>query len=95
MINSWRPYAAAGHLCGLLALSATEPATEIAPDTVSLAVVVQELIDADSSGIVFTADPVTGDDSMIEINAAWGLGEAIVGGQVSPDVSLSNDPRVE
>ena len=47
---------------------------------------VQELIDADSSGIVFTADPVTGDDSMIEINAAWGLGETIVGGQVSPDV---------
>jgi rifampicin phosphotransferase len=59
---------------------------QIAPDTVSLAVVVQELIDADSSGIVFTADPVTGDDSMIEINAAWGLGEVIVGGQVSPDV---------
>ena len=59
---------------------------QIAPDTVSLAVVVQELIDADSSGIVFTADPVTGDDSMIEINAAWGLGETIVGGQVSPDM---------
>jgi pyruvate,water dikinase len=35
---------------------------------------------------VFTADPVTGDDSMIEINAAWGLGETIVGGQVSPDM---------
>jgi len=46
---------------------------------------VQELIDADASGIVFTADPVTGDDSMIEINAAWGLGEAVVGGQVTPD----------
>jgi phosphohistidine swiveling domain-containing protein len=59
---------------------------EIAPNTLSLAVVVQELIDADSSGIVFTADPVTGDDSMIEINAAWGLGETIVGGQVSPDM---------
>ena len=57
----------------------------IAPDTVSLAVVVQELIDADASGILFTADPVTGDDSMIEINAAWGLGEAIVGGEVTPD----------
>src|SRR6187455_1883944 len=55
-------------------------------DKISLAVVVQELIDADASGIVFTADPVTGDDFMIEINASWGLGEAIVGGQVSPDV---------
>jgi phosphohistidine swiveling domain-containing protein len=57
----------------------------IPPDQISLAVVVQELIDADASGIVFTADPVTGDDSMIEINAAWGLGEAVVGGQVTPD----------
>ena len=57
----------------------------IPPDKISLAVVVQELIDADVSGIVFTADPVTGDDSMIEINAAWGLGEAVVGGQVTAD----------
>ena len=58
---------------------------QIKPDKISLAVVVQELIDAEASGIVFTADPVTGDDTMIEINAAWGLGEAVVGGQVTPD----------
>ena len=57
----------------------------IPSDKISLAVVVQELIDADASGILFTADPVTGDDTMIEINAAWGLGEAVVGGQVTPD----------
>jgi pyruvate,water dikinase len=55
------------------------------PDKISLAVVVQELIDAEASGIVFTAGPVTGDDTMIEINAAWGLGEAVVSGQVTPD----------
>jgi rifampicin phosphotransferase len=54
-------------------------------DKISLAVVVQELVDAEASGIAFTADPVTGDDTMIEINAAWGLGEAVVGGQVTPD----------
>jgi rifampicin phosphotransferase len=54
-------------------------------DKISMAVVVQEIIDADASGILFTADPVTGDDTMIEINAAWGLGEAVVGGQVTPD----------
>ena len=54
-------------------------------DKISIAVVVQELIDAQASGIAFTADPVTGDDTMIEINAGWGLGEAIVGGQVTPD----------
>src|SRR5215207_7415389 len=58
---------------------------QIQSDKISLAIVVQELIDADASGIVFTADPVTGDDSVIEINAAWGLGEAVVGGQVTPD----------
>jgi rifampicin phosphotransferase len=57
----------------------------IPAEKISLAVVVQELIDADASGIVFTADPVTGDDTMIEINAAWGLGEAVVDGQVTPD----------
>jgi phosphohistidine swiveling domain-containing protein len=57
----------------------------ISAEKISLAVVVQELIDADASGIMFTADPVTGDDTMIEINAAWGLGEAIVGGEVTPD----------
>src|SRR4051794_14472448 len=58
---------------------------DISQQNISVAVVVQELIDADASGIMFTADPVTGDDSMIEINAAWGLGEAVVGGQVTPD----------
>jgi rifampicin phosphotransferase len=58
---------------------------DISQENISLAVVVQELIDADASGIMFTADPVTGDDTMIEINAAWGLGEAVVGGQVTPD----------
>jgi len=57
----------------------------IPADEVSLAVVVQLIVAADASGIVFTADPVTGDDTLIEINAAWGLGEAVVGGQVTPD----------
>jgi rifampicin phosphotransferase len=58
---------------------------QIKSDKISIAVVVQELIDAQASGIAFTADPVSGDDTMIEINAGWGLGEAIVGGQVTPD----------
>jgi rifampicin phosphotransferase len=58
---------------------------QIKSDKISIAVVVQELIDAQASGIAFTADPVTGDDTLIEINAGWGLGEAIVGGQVTPD----------
>ncbi|MBX3051626.1 MAG: hypothetical protein KF753_09145 [Caldilineaceae bacterium] len=57
----------------------------IDPHTVSLAVVVQGLVAAHSSGILFTADPTTGERGHILINATWGLGEAIVGGLVTPD----------
>ena len=57
----------------------------IAPHDVSLAVVVQELVPADAAGIMFTANPLTGARDQVMINAAWGLGEAIVGGQVTPD----------
>jgi rifampicin phosphotransferase len=52
---------------------------------VSLAVVVQALVLADAAGILFTANPLTGTRDRLVINAAWGLGEAIVGGQVTPD----------
>ena len=58
---------------------------EIDPATVSLAVVVQQLVPADAAGILFTANPVNGQRDQIVINATWGLGEAIVGGQVTPD----------
>jgi pyruvate,water dikinase len=57
----------------------------IAPEDVSLAVVVQELVPADAAGIMFTANPMTGVREQVMINAAWGLGEAIVGGLVTPD----------
>src|SRR6266567_5922496 len=57
----------------------------IAPGEVSLAVVVQKLVPADAAGIMFTANPMTGKHDQIMINAAWGLGEAIVGGLVTPD----------
>ena len=57
----------------------------IAPDAVSLAVVVQGLVSAETSGILFTANPTNGDRDQILINATWGLGEAIVGGLVTPD----------
>lgn len=53
--------------------------------TVALAVVVQLLIDAESAGILFTANPMNGRRDELLINAAWGLGEAIVGGHVTPD----------
>src|SRR2546423_10424953 len=57
----------------------------IAHEEVSLAVVVQELVLADAAGILFTAYPLTGEREQVMINAAWGLGEAIVSGQVTPD----------
>src|SRR5438034_4900239 len=57
----------------------------IAQEEVSLAVVVQELVPAEAAGILFTANPLTGARDQVMINAAWGLGEAIVGGQVTPD----------
>ena len=60
----------------------------IVPESVSLAVVVQALVDADVSGILFTANPTNGDREQILINATWGLGEAIVGGLVTPDVII-------
>ncbi|MEO3802482.1 PEP/pyruvate-binding domain-containing protein [Nonomuraea sp. B1E8] len=54
-------------------------------DDVALAVVVQKLVDADAAGVMFTANPVTGARDETVINASWGLGEAVVGGQVTPD----------
>jgi len=52
---------------------------------VALAVVVQELVFADAAGILFTANPINGHRDEILINAAWGLGEAVVSGAVTPD----------
>ncbi|MXV60854.1 phosphoenolpyruvate synthase [Natronorubrum sp. JWXQ-INN-674] len=51
---------------------------------VNIAVVVQQMVDAQKSGVMFTSHPSTGDPTMI-IEAAWGLGEAVVSGAVSPD----------
>ncbi len=57
----------------------------IDPAAVSLAVVVQRLVEAEAAGVLFTADPLTGERDHLLINAAWGLGEALVGGLVTPD----------
>ncbi|MEV0697903.1 PEP/pyruvate-binding domain-containing protein [Saccharopolyspora sp. NPDC050389] len=57
----------------------------VAADDVALAVVVQELVPAEAAGVLFTRDPVTGAGEDVLVNAAWGLGESIVGGQVTPD----------
>lgn len=57
----------------------------IAPEDVALAVVVQILAPAEAAGILFTANPVNGRRDQAVISAAWGLGEAVVGGLVTPD----------
>ncbi|ELZ07417.1 phosphoenolpyruvate synthase [Natrialba aegyptia] len=60
---------------------------------VNIAVVVQQMVDAEKSGVMFTSHPSTGDPTMI-IEAAWGLGEAVVSGAVSPDnYIVSRDDR--
>jgi len=52
---------------------------------VAIAVVIQHLIPASSSGVVFTADPMTGDPNTVIVESCYGLGEAIVAGKVKPD----------
>jgi len=52
---------------------------------VSVAVVVQSMIQSEVSGIAFTVHPVTKDYDQMVIEAGWGLGEAIVGGKITPD----------
>jgi len=54
-------------------------------DEVAVAVVVQKMVQSEISGIVFTVHPVTKDPNSLVIEAGWGLGEAIVGGQITPD----------
>ena len=53
-------------------------------EKVGIAVVVQKMINSESSGVMFTADP-TGERSKIIIEAGFGLGEAIVSGTITPD----------
>ena len=61
-----------------------------------IAVVVQRSIDAERSGVLFTADPSTGDRSRIVIEGAFGFGEVVVGGEVEPDtfVLAKDGPRL-
>jgi phosphohistidine swiveling domain-containing protein len=54
-------------------------------ESVSLAVVVQRMVQSEASGVLFTANPLTGRRAEIVIDATLGLGEALVSGQVEPD----------
>jgi pyruvate,water dikinase len=51
----------------------------------AMGVAVQVMVDAAVSGVMFTCNPVSGDPSTVAVNASWGLGVAVVGGEVTPD----------
>ncbi|MFE8886990.1 PEP/pyruvate-binding domain-containing protein [Pseudarthrobacter enclensis] len=57
----------------------------VPPGDVRLAVVVQQMVEADAAGVMFTANPANGRRDQVVISAAWGLGEAVVSGTVSTD----------
>jgi len=58
---------------------------------VKIAVVVQRMINAEIAGVMFTADPVSGDRKTILVDASRGLGEAVVSGLVTPDHYVLDD----
>ncbi|MFF2525154.1 rifamycin-inactivating phosphotransferase [Streptomyces liangshanensis] len=62
--------------------------------TVRMAVVVQRMVRPDASGVLFTADPVTGHRRTATVDAGLGLGEALVSGLVTPDVFTVRDGEV-
>ena len=51
----------------------------------AMGVTVQLMVDALVSGVMFTCNPVSGDPSTVAVNASWGLGSAVVAGEVTPD----------
>jgi pyruvate,water dikinase len=54
-------------------------------DDLAMGVVVQQMVPAEAAGVMLTIDPITGDSSGIMIEAAYGLGAAVVNGEVDPD----------
>jgi phosphoenolpyruvate synthase/pyruvate phosphate dikinase len=58
------------------------------------AVLVQWLVPADAAGVVFSANPVTGARDEVIVNAAWGLGESVVSGTVTPDAIVVDRPSL-
>lgn len=63
---------------------------------VTMAAVIQPMLDADASGVMFTANPLTGASDEIHIDATWGLGQAVIAARWKPDhfVIAKNDLTV-
>ncbi|MCG2887792.1 MAG: pyruvate, water dikinase [Sulfolobales archaeon] len=64
---------------------------------VSMAIVVQKMVNSRSAGVMFTLNPSNGDPNYIVIESSWGLGEAVVAGKVTPDevVVRKSDLKIE
>ncbi|MBI3256445.1 MAG: phosphoenolpyruvate synthase [Actinobacteria bacterium] len=62
--------------------------------SVSIAVVLQQMVNLQASGVMFTADPLSCDRTVVAIEACFGLGEALVSGLVNPDVFKVRDSRI-
>ena len=61
-------------------------------DEVLISVGIQKMVEARTSGVMFTLNPANGDQSKVRIEANWGLGEAVVSGTVTPDSFLVDKP---
>lgn len=66
----------------------------IAHQDVQLAVIVQSMVSPEVAGVLFTADPISGNRKVTSINASFGLGEALVSGSISPDSYLVRDGQI-
>ena len=75
--------ASAGRACTRRGRSPT--ARKLGATDAAMGVTVQTMVDAEVSGVMFTCNPVSGDPSMVAVNASWGLGLAVVGGETNPD----------
>jgi phosphoenolpyruvate synthase/pyruvate phosphate dikinase len=60
-------------------------AKNISTDDINIGVLIQLMVHPIAAGVVFTVNPVTGNSDEMVINSSWGLGEALVSGQVDPD----------
>lgn len=58
---------------------------QLPEDGLAMAVVIQRMVDPRCAGVLFTRSPLTGDRSVVVVEAVWGLGSALVSGDVTPD----------
>ena len=63
--------------------------------SVGIAVPVQRMVQSESSGVMFTLDPITSDQSKLVVESVYGLGETIVSGEITPDLYIVDKERME